>query len=65
MRSIEQAEPEELHQFSVAARQHCWTNYRIEVITRQWTDLYETYSQRRRSPSRWLVNRVSPSRVRV
>ncbi len=65
MRSLEEAPMEQRRRFSDAARQHCCAHYRIGVITRQWTDLYQTYLGRRSSRSPFLADGVSASRVRA
>jgi glycosyltransferase involved in cell wall biosynthesis len=63
MRRLEQTPVEQRHLLGAAARQHCWTNYRMEAVTRQWTDLYQTYL--RRKPAYSLANGASASEVRA
>lgn len=65
MRRVEEMPLKQRELFSAAARQHCWANYRIETITRQWTDLYGRYLGRSPAPSPMLANGASASRARV
>ncbi len=65
MQTLEEAPVEQRRQFSAAARQHCWANYRIEAVTRQWTDLYQRYWRRRPAGSLGRADGVSRTRVRA
>lgn len=65
MRSIEETSIEKRREFSAAARQHCWANYRMDAVTREWVDLYETYLHRRPAHSPILADTVAESRLHV